>query len=121
MKIDRSELTERISKMKDKGMDYLVKITAVDYVDHVSVIYMLRDLDKPADETVELDLDPSDLWLPTIMHKHLSADWYERELSEMFGIKIKGRKAGRLLLEKWDGRPSPLRKNFTWAEPYETV
>lgn len=121
MKIERSELAAKVSEMKKDGFDYLVKITAVDYVDHVDVIYMLRNLEKPSDETLEVDLDPADLWVPTMMPYHASADWYERELREMFGIEIKGRKAKRLLLEKWDGKGNPLRKNFRWAEPYESV
>lgn len=107
--------------MKKAGFDYLVKITAVDYVDHVDVIYFLRKLEKATDDTLEVEMAPGDLWVPTITPEHTSADWYERELSEMFGIEIKGRRAKRLLLEKWDGKASPLRKNFTWGEPYESM
>ncbi len=121
MKIERSEIIQKISQAKLRGFDYLVKITAVDYVDHLDVIYLLRDLEKPAEEVFEVSVDPSDLWVPTIIHHHSSADWYERELSEMFGIEIKGRKAPRLLLEKWDGKGSPLRKNFRWGEPYDMM
>ncbi len=119
MRIERKELNAKIQEAKTEGFDYLVKITAVDYVDHIDVIYMLRSLEKAKDLLLELSLNPSDLWVPTILRYHASADWYERELSEMFGIEIRGRKARRLLLEKWDGKGSPLRKNFKWAEPYE--
>ena len=45
-----------------------------------------------------------------------AADWHERELSEMFGIEIKGRKVKRLLLEKWNGVDAPLRKSFAWGD-----
>ena len=34
----------------------------------------------------------------------------------MFGIEIKGRKAKRLLLEKWNGVDAPLRKSFVWGD-----
>jgi NADH:ubiquinone oxidoreductase subunit C len=37
----------------------------------------------------------------------------------MFAIEIKGREMERLLLEKWNGKAAPLRKNFAWNEPYE--
>ncbi len=118
MKIEREDLEETVSLMKSKGFDYLVKITAVDYSDHLDAIYILRNMDENRDEIIEFSMDPADLWVPTIMKHHISADWYERELGEMFGIEIRGRKAKRLLLEKWDGKASPLRKNFKWAEPY---
>ena len=105
--------------MKSSGFDYLVKITAVDYVDHVDAVYILRNLESAKDEIVEVTLNASDLWLPSVANIHKSADWYERELSEMFGIEIKDRKAPRLLLEKWDGIDPPLRKSFIWDAPYK--
>ncbi|MDE1768648.1 MAG: NADH-quinone oxidoreductase subunit C [Candidatus Micrarchaeota archaeon] len=121
MKVDREKLTSTISSMKGKGYDYLVKITAVDYVDHIDAIYILRDMEAKKDETLEVTLNPKDLWLPTIIDSHKSADWYEREMSEMFGIEIRGRRALRLLLEKWDGTDPPLRKTFQWYAPYNTA
>jgi NADH-quinone oxidoreductase subunit C len=121
LKTDRSSLSESIRLLKKEGYDYLTKITAVDYVDHITVIYFLRDFSKLADLELEFDVNPADLWVPTIMEHHPSADWYERELYEMFGIEIKGRRAKRLILEKWDGKGSPLRKNFKWGEPYESM
>lgn len=120
MKAERDSLVETVSKMKSEGFSYLVKITAVDYVDHIDSIYILRNIDSRKDEILEVTLLPSDLLVPTIMGIHESADWYEREMSEMFGIEIRGRKAPRLLLEKWDGVDPPLRKSFTWYAPYKT-
>ncbi len=119
MKVDRAALGKNIEQMKKEGFDYLVKITAVDYVEHVDAIYMIRNLEQKKDVLIEVELSPSDLWLDTIMGYYPAADWYERELQEMFGIKIKGRKAPRLLLEKWDGKGYPLRKSFEWNKPYE--
>lgn len=114
MKVERRDLLQKIADMKNSGFNYLLKITAVDYAKYVEVIYMLRNLDKNLDERVSVELDPSDLWVDTIIGQYPAADWYERELSEMFGIKINGRNANRLLLEKWDHDDFPLRKNFHW-------
>jgi NADH-quinone oxidoreductase subunit C len=121
LKVDRNSLISTVSKMKGEGFDYLVKITAVDYADHIDSIYILRNFETSEDRVLEVTLAPSDLWLPTIINVHPSADWYERELSEMFGIPIKGRNAPRLLLEKWDGADPPLRKRFAWYAPYKTI
>ncbi len=118
MKIDRSDLINRVREMKASGYTYLVKITAVDYKDHVDALYFLRDISKGNDAILEISLDPKDLWVPTIIKEHTSADWYEREMSEMFDIEIKNRGAPRLLLEKWDGKSGPLRKSFAWGEDY---
>lgn len=120
MKIDREDLVGKAREMRRGGFSYLVKVTAVDYVKYLEVVYFVRNIGEGKDETVEVEIDPADAWVPTVMGVYRAADWYERELHEMFGIDIKGRRAGRLLLEKWNGRAAPLRKNFAWGEPYET-
>ncbi|MEM3839057.1 MAG: NADH-quinone oxidoreductase subunit C [Candidatus Micrarchaeaceae archaeon] len=120
LKCDRSELIRRLEELKNSGYDYLVKITAVDYEKNLTALYFLRDLSSNKDETLEVDLDYSDAWLPTAIDVHKSADWYEREMMEMFGIEIRGRVTKRILLEKWDGVEPPLRKGFEWGKDYKT-
>ena len=101
--------------MKQKGFDYLKKITAVDYTDRIEVLYFLYDTSSARAETVKVVLGPGDLAVPSIVSVYRSADWYERELAEMFGIRILGRRTRRLLLEKWNGIDAPLRKSFVWG------
>lgn len=120
MKVEREDLLDEIQDLRKSGYDYLVKITAVDYGKNLKVIYFIRDIEKNMDETVELDMDYDDAWVPTILDQYRSADWYERELKEMFGIEITGRVAKRLLLEKWDGIDPPFRKSFEWNKDYRT-
>lgn len=120
MKIDRDQLQVTVSTMKHDGYDYLVKITAVDYGDRLEAIYILRSIAHKKDQILEVTINPKDAWVNTIMDIHKSADWYEREMCEMFGIEIRGRSAKRLLLEKWDGIDPPLRKSFQWNMPYRT-
>ncbi|MDE1847284.1 MAG: NADH-quinone oxidoreductase subunit C, partial [Candidatus Micrarchaeota archaeon] len=115
------QLRETIDTKYDEGYTYLVKITAADYTDHLEVLYFIRNFEKNDDEIIRFDLSVKDLRVPTVIDIFTAADWYERELGEMFGIKIEGRDAKRLLLEKWDGKDAPLRKSFAWAAPYESM
>ena len=121
MKVERQDLMGALEGTKKNGYAYLVKITAVDYEKYLEVLYMLRNLAENKDETVSVELASGDAWVPSVMHLYKAADWYEREMYEMFGIEIRSRKAERLLLEKWNGKAAPLRKNFAWDAPYETV
>ncbi len=105
--------------MKQKGFDYLKKITAVDYTDRIEVLYFLYDISSARSETVKVVLDPGDLAVPSIVSVYKAADWYERELAEMFDIKISGRRTKRLLLENWNGTDAPLRKSFAWGSDYK--
>ncbi len=120
MKTSRDDLIKTVEELQQKGFDYLIKITAVDYVQSLTVIYFLRKMADGSEETVEVELNPVDAWVPTLIKHFRAADWYEREMAEMFAIEIKGRQAHRLLLEKWDGVEAPLRKSFQWAQPYKS-
>jgi len=120
LKIERGKLIETLKELKGKGYKYLVKIAGVDNINSISVLYFVRDIDSNKEEVVEVELDPNDTALPSVEEVYKAADWYERTLYEMFGIEIKGRQIRRLLLEKWNGKGAPLRKNFEWGAPYET-
>ncbi len=107
--------------MKSKGFEYLKKITAVDYTDHFEVIYLVYSIKEGKDEIIKVKVPAESPEIQTVVKRYPAADWYEREMSEMFGIKITGRSAKRLLLELWNGSEYPLRKSFTWGKDYKRV
>ena len=121
MDIQPGDLAKTCAELKAKGFDYLKKITAVDRTDHIEVVYLLYNIGEKKDEVLRVTLQPASPEIHTVMKVYPSADWYERELSEMFGIKILGRNAKRLLLELWNGTDAPLRKSFTWGKDYNKV
>lgn len=121
MEIQAEDLVKTCEDMKEKGFDYLKKITAVDYVDHLEVVYLIYNINEKKDEIIKVRLPSGDPEIETVMNIYKSADWYERELYEMFGIKINGRKCGKLLLELWNGSEFPLRKSFAWGGEYKKV
>lgn len=111
-----------LEDLKKRHFDYLKKITAVDYIQYMEVVYMLYNIQERKEEIVKLKLvvdQKIPLSIPTVMHIYKAADWYERELQEMFGIMIEGRDAKRLLLDEWNGVGYPLRKSFEWGKDYE--
>ncbi|MCL5433470.1 MAG: NADH-quinone oxidoreductase subunit C [Candidatus Marsarchaeota archaeon] len=115
MEIKREELIKKLEDTKANGYTYLKKITAVDYINYLNIIYILYNIDTKNEIIFEVKLPSNDLKIDTVINVYKSADFYERELSEMFGIEIIGRKIKRLLLEEWDGAEAPLRKNFIWG------
>ncbi len=135
MEIQKEVLVKTLKELKSKGFDYLKFITAVDYLDRLEVIYLLYNTTNGKDEIIKVKIpfetetqensknnsnDDSDgISITTIMHIYPAADWYERELSEMFGITISNRKTTRLLLENWNGIDHPLRKKFIWGQDYK--
>ncbi|HVA83135.1 MAG TPA: NADH-quinone oxidoreductase subunit C [Candidatus Aquilonibacter sp.] len=121
LKIKSDALIQTLMQKKAEGYTYLVKITAVDYTDRLEAIYFIRNLDNAKEEDIRVDLPAKNPSIPSVMGLFAAADWYEREMGEMFDIEIEGRNAGRLLLEKWDGKEGPLRKSFIWGKPYKSM
>ena len=117
METQNEALVKTLEGMKARGYSYLKKITAVDCSDHLEVLYILYSIWDKQNEVVRVRLDPTDPSVESVMGLYKAADWYEREMSEMFGIRITGRETKRLLLEKWEGADPPLRKGFTWGNP----
>jgi NADH-quinone oxidoreductase subunit C len=106
-----------LGERKREGYSYLKKITAVDYGDSLWVLYFIYNPASHANEIVKVVIGSAKPYINTVIGVYGAADWHERELAEMFGIEIKGRKAKRLLLEKWNGADAPLRKSFAWGDP----
>ncbi len=76
-----------------------------------SVFYHLISFDRNEDIRIKVALDADDLTLPTISDIWPSANWYEREVWDMFGIQFTGHPLLRRILMPpwWDGHP--LRKD----------
>jgi len=117
--VQREQLVKTLEDLKSKGYEYLKKITAVDYSSYIEVVYIIYNTSSKADEIVKVKITYNDLHINTVIGIFKAADWYERELAEMFGIEIIGRSTPRLLLEEWDGAEFPLLKSFTWGKDYK--
>jgi len=92
--------------------DYLVDVTAVDYpkrTDRFDLVYILYSFAR--NERIRVKTMIADGYRPTTaVGVHLTANWLEREVFDMFGIQFAGHPDMRriLLPEEWQGYP--LRK-----------
>lgn len=87
-----------------------------------SVFYHLMSLERNSDVMIKVALKEADLNLPTAVSIWPNANWYEREIWDMFGITFKGHPLlTRILMPPtWEGHP--LRKDYparaTEFDPY---
>ena len=97
----------------DLDFNYLNYVTAVDYYDHFEVVYMLSSLEHNHSLLIKARCyereSPS---LPSVVHLWQGADFQEREIYDLMGIKFEGHSnMKRIFL--WEGFPGhPLRKDF---------
>jgi len=76
-----------------------------------TVFYNLYSFDRNDDIRIKIALDENNLTVPSITNIYSNANWYEREVWDMFGIKFDGHPHLRRILMPpyWKGHP--LRKD----------
>ncbi|MDA0263795.1 MAG: NADH-quinone oxidoreductase subunit C [Chloroflexi bacterium] len=99
----------------DAGLDFnfLSSISAVDYISHFDVVYHLTSFSKRHTALMKTRLDGRyELALPTVYHLWRGADFQEREIWDLMGIRFEGHpNLKRIMLwEGFDGHP--LRKDY---------
>jgi NADH-quinone oxidoreductase subunit C len=98
----------------EADFDYLVDITAVDWPkrpERFDLVYILYSFSR--NERVRVKTNIADGFRPeTAVGVHLTANWLEREVFDMFGIEFTGHPDMRriLLPDEWQGYP--LRKDY---------
>jgi len=101
----------------DQRYDYLVDVTAVEYRDRelpLEVVYQLRSLPRNALLRVKIELaKDGELAVDSVVDLWSGANWLEREVYDMFGVRFRGHPDLRRLLmwETYD-EGYPLRKDF---------
>ena len=92
----------------------LVDITAVDYPDRVKrfdVVYHFLSMYQNQRIRLRVSVREDDM-VPSIVDVHPSANWFEREVFDMFGIVFSGHPDLRRILTDYGFRGHPLRKDF---------
>jgi len=99
----------------EQDFDYLVDLTAVDYPkrpERFEIVYILYSFAR--NERIRVKSMVAEGARPaTAVGVHLTANWLEREVFDMFGIQFEGHPDMRriLLPEEWEGHP--LRKDYS--------
>ena len=116
---DAEQIAEVCGFAKAKlGFEYLVDISSVDNYGEDprwTVVYDLRSLSNNAELRIKTDVSEEKSELPTVLGVWATANWHEREIYDMMGIRFCGHPVLRRIL-MWEGYPYfPLRKDFPLA------
>lgn len=107
----------------EHGYEMLVEQTAVDYWPELAprfhVIYRLRSVEHNLIIGIRVPLVSETPVLPSIEGVYRNANWFERELWDMFGIQVTGHSDLRRILMPHDWQGHPLRKDYPLG--YEEV
>jgi len=116
---DASRIAEICAFSKESlGFDYLVDVSSVDnYGDdpRFTLVYELYGLAHRCRLRLKCTVSEEVGEVPTITNVWRTANWHEREIYDMMGIRFRGHPDLRRIL-MWEGYPYfPLRKDFPLA------
>jgi NADH-quinone oxidoreductase subunit C len=105
------------------NFEVMPDITAVDYWPETSprfhLVYQFNSVSKQLRLTLRVPLDGSEPVAATMTGVFPNANWLERELWDMFGIRFEGHPDLRRILMPYDWEGHPLRKDYPLG--YEEV
>jgi NADH-quinone oxidoreductase subunit C len=116
-------LIEVLAALKDQaGCAFLSELGGADYLGYpgrvgrpgprFEVHYVLRNLDSNGFVVVKTGVDDPDPTLPTAYGLWPGADWMEREVFDMYGVRFEGHPDLRRILMPDEFESFPLRKDY---------
>lgn len=107
--------------IKDElGFEFLMDLTCVDYKGYpkreeswrFEVVYQFYSFKNKERLRVKIPVEEDSLNVPSLVPLWLSANWYEREVYDMYGIHFDGHPDLRRILMYDEFKGHPLRKDY---------
>ncbi|MAB36599.1 MAG: NADH-quinone oxidoreductase subunit C [Actinobacteria bacterium] len=114
--IEVNEYHDHIKSLLEEGYEMMMDLTAVDWFrkkePRFEVVINLLSLSKNLRKTIKVQVPDENLTIPSITDIYPGANFYEREVFDMFGIVFENHpELTRILMpDDWIGHP--LRKDY---------
>lgn len=104
--------------LKEKeGFDRLGNLTAVDWKDHIEMVYHLYNMEENVKLEVKAALDSAAPLIESATSLYPGAEFEEREIYDLMGVEFLGHPDLRRILMPDDYPAHPLRKDFVAPMP----
>jgi NADH-quinone oxidoreductase subunit C len=118
LEVKKNDLKKVLSFLKQSGYEVLMDLTAVDYLVptvRTKIVYWLHN---PSNlERIRIIFFIArDEKIPSVTDLWEGADWYERELFDMFGVYFEGHPDMQRILMPDDWRGHPMRRDYALDE-----
>jgi NADH-quinone oxidoreductase subunit C len=117
--VPAGQLFAAMQALRDEfGFDFLSDVTCVDYLnyrdatDRFGLVYLLANTATNARLTVRVMVNEPDLAVSSVVPLWEGANWFEREVFDMFGIRFDGHPDLRRILMPEEFTAFPLRKDY---------
>ncbi len=116
LNVNAEEYKEVITNIKKDGYEMMVDLTAVDWYrkkePRFELVVQFLSLSKNSRKTVKVKINDENLNIQTITDLYPGANFYEREVFDMFGIEFENHPDMTRILMPDDWIGHPLRKNY---------
>ncbi len=126
LRVDSQAIVDVCHYLRDNAdlkFEILSDLTAVDWPkeNKIQVVYHLYSYSKRHQIVLKVDLPREDPHVPTMEGVWKAANWFEREVFDLFGVVFEGHSDLRriMLPEDWVGHP--LRKDYVEQEEYDGI
>ena len=110
------ELFKFLRDDPDLDFKFLMDLTAVDYLNRkdarFEIVYHLYSLNHNARLRIKIPVNEDDCALGSVSSIWKTANWYEREVWDLYGIKFNGHPDLRRILLYEEFKGHPLRKDY---------
>jgi len=114
--VNAEEYKEVITNIKKDGYEMMVDLTAVDWYrkkePRFELVVQFLSISKNSRKTVKVKINDENLKIQTITDLYPGANFYEREVFDMFGIEFENHPDMTRILMPDDWVGHPLRKNY---------
>lgn len=121
LEVRKEQLVDILSFLKNAatgGYEVLMDLTGVDYLEPVTgtkIVYLLHNPHNLARLRVCLFAERGEK-IPSVTSLWAGANWYERELFDMFGVDFEGHPDLKRILMPDDWKGHPMRKDYPLTE-----
>lgn len=115
LEVEPAHLLEIARFLRDEprlGFDLLSCVSGVDMLDHLQVVYHLHSLRNLLTAEVKVRLDRESPAVASVVSLWPGADWQEREVYDLVGVRFIGHPDLRRIMLSDDFEGHPLRKDY---------
>lgn len=112
--VSKDELVTQLTELRKQYL-VLMDLTAVDYETYLRILYFLHDPISMERRLVFVNIGYEEK-IPSVTKLWEGAEWYERELYDMFGVHFEGHPDLRRILMPDDWVGHPMLKDFPLME-----
>ena len=116
--VTAADFSAVLRALKEKeGFDRLGNLTAVDWKDHIEMVYHLYNMEENVKLEVKAALDSAAPVIESATSLYAGAEFEEREVYDLMGVEFLGHPDLRRILMPDDYPAHPLRKDFVAPVP----